>query len=258
MLTYPNIKPYIIKIGPLEVRWYGLMYIIGFISSYLLFKYQVKKRGLDIPQEHIEGLYFYMVLGIILGSRIGYAVFYNFGAFMDNPVEIFYIWRGGMSFHGGLFGCALGGYLYTIIKKQDYRLFTDLVVVSVPIGLFAGRIGNFINGELIGRPSTLPWAMDFGDGIGRHPSQIYEATLEGALLFVIMWILKDKVKSRGAMLPIFLMLYGIIRFAVEFTREPDIQLGFVLGPLSMGQVLSAAMFAVGAVLFYTWPIKIEK
>lgn len=252
MIPFPDIKPYIIKMGPLEVRWYGLMYILGFVSSYLLFRHQARKKKLDIPPEIIEGLYFYMVLGLMVGARLGYVVFYNLGEYINNPFEILAVWRGGMSFHGGLIGVAVGGVLYTIRKGQDLRLFADLLIVTSPIGIFLGRIGNFINAELYGRPTGLPWAMDFGDGIGRHPSQLYEAGLEGVVLFAVLWWLKDRVKRKGMMLPAFLMLYGLFRFMVEFVREPDLHLGFVLGPLSMGQVLSAAMFAVGAAFLFIW------
>ena len=251
MLQFPDIKPYIIKIGPFQVRWYGLMYLIGFVSSYYLVKRQVAKRGLGISGEDIESLYFFLIVGLIVGARLGYVIFYNPSFYLRNPLDIFAVWHGGMSFHGGLIGVVLGGILFSKRKRIRIFLFGDLLVATAPIGLFCGRLGNFINGELYGRPSDVPWAMIFPDGgnIPRHPSQLYEAFLEGPVLFLILWIMKDRLKHEGMVVSLFLILYGIFRFIAEFFREPDPQLGLLIGSLSMGQILSGTMIIIGVVLF---------
>jgi phosphatidylglycerol:prolipoprotein diacylglycerol transferase len=250
MLQFPDIKPYIIKIGPFQVRWYGLMYLIGFVSSYYLVKRQIAKRGLGISREDLESLYFYLIVGLIVGARLGYVIFYNPSFYLRNPLDIFAVWHGGMSFHGGFIGVVLGGILFSKRKRIRIFLFGDLLVATAPIGLFCGRLGNFINGELYGRPSDAPWAMIFPDGgnIPRHPSQLYEAFLEGPVLFAILWIMKDRVKHEGMVVSLFLVLYGVFRFIVEFFREPDPQLGLLVGPFSMGQMLSGAMIIVGSAL----------
>ena len=252
MLQYPNIKPYIVKIGPFEIRWYGLMYLIGFFISYLLFKYQIKKKNLNIATNIIDNLYFYLIIGLIIGARVGYIVFYNLEEYIKRPLEIFAIWHGGMSFHGGLIGTILAGIYFTKKFKIDFWLFSDLLIPTVPIGLGLGRIGNFINGELYGRVSTLPWAMIFpsGGSMPRHPSQLYEAFFEGLVLFCILWYLKDKIKIKGRLTALFLIFYGIFRFFIEFFREPDPQLGFVLYFLTMGQILCLCMIITGIIIWF--------
>jgi phosphatidylglycerol:prolipoprotein diacylglycerol transferase len=251
MMPYPHIRPYIFKIGPFEIRWYGLMYIFGFISSYLLFRYQVNKRKLNITKEETESLYFHMILGLIVGARLGYVVFYNLGEYIKNPLDVFAVWHGGMSFHGGAIGVLIAGIIFILRRKKDFYLVSDLVAATAPAGLFFGRMGNFINGELYGRPSDAPWAMIFPEGgpLPRHPSQLYEAGLEGVLLFIILWTVKGRIKTNGMLLSLFLVLYGIFRFIAEFFREPDTQLGFIWGSFTMGQSLSAGMIAAGVVLF---------
>ncbi len=251
-LKFPDIRPYIIKIGPLEVRWYGLMYLIGFVSSYLLVRYQVRRRGLPVQKKTVDDIYFYLILGLIAGARLGYIVFYNLKQYIKEPLEVFAIWHGGMSFHGGLIGAILAGIWLTRRYKLDFWLFSDLIVVTAPIGLGLGRIGNFINGELYGRPTSLPWGMVFpaGGPVPRHPSQLYEAFFEGPVLFLILWYLKDRSRFRGQMTALFLILYGVFRFFIEFFREPDPQLGFVLGPLTMGQILCTGMIVVGALIWW--------
>ncbi len=251
MIPYPDIKPYIVKIGPLEIRWYGLMYLLGFLGSYLLVQYQVKKKKLPIDKQLIEDLYFYLILGLIVGARLGYVVFYNLSEYLKNPLEIFALWHGGMSFHGGLIGSALAGYIFYKKRKVDFWLFSDLIIVTAPIGLGLGRIGNFINGELFGRLSTVPWAMVFPEGgpLPRHPSQLYEAFGEGVVLFIILWFLKDRIRTRGVLTACFLILYGIIRFFLEFFRQPDPQLGFIVSFLTMGQILCLAMIVAGVILY---------
>ncbi len=251
MIPYPDIKPYIVKIGPVQVRWYGLMYLLGFISSYLLVRFQIKKKGLSIKKQTIDDLYFYLIVGLIIGARLGYVVFYNLPEYLKNPLEIFALWHGGMSFHGGLIGTILAGYIFSRKRRVDFWLFSDLIIATAPVGLGLGRIGNFINGELFGRVSTVPWAMVFPEGgpLPRHPSQLYEAAGEGLVLFVILWFLKDRVRKTGHLTASFLILYGAIRFFLEFFRQPDPQLGFVLSFLTMGQILCACMIVAGLILF---------
>lgn len=251
MLPYPNISPEIIKIGPLSIRWYGLMYLIGFISSYLIVKREVKRRGLRVEKDFLENLYFYLILGLLIGARLGYVLFYNLSYYIQNPLEVFALWQGGMSFHGGLIGVIVSAFVFSKLKKIDFFTLTDMLVVSAPVGLGLGRIGNFINGELYGRVTNVPWAMIFPEGgpLPRHPSQLYEAALEGILLFLILWFLKDKFSRSGILSSLFLILYGSFRFFAEFFREPDPQIGYILGFFTMGQILCSIMVIVGLVLF---------
>lgn len=251
MLPYPNISPEIIKIGPLSIRWYGLMYLIGFISSYLIVKREVKRRGLRVEKDFLENLYFYLILGLLIGARLGYVLFYNLSYYIQNPLEVFALWQGGMSFHGGLIGVIVSAFVFSKLKKIDFFTLTDMLVVSAPVGLGLGRIGNFINGELYGRVTNVPWAMIFPEGgpLPRHPSQLYEAALEGILLFLILWFLKDKFSRSGILSSLFLILYGSFRFFAEFFREPDPQIGYILGFFTMGQILCSIMVISGLVLF---------
>ncbi len=252
MFPYPNISPEIVKIGPLSIRWYGLMYLIGFISSYLIVKREIKRKGLRVERDFLENLYFYLILGLLIGARLGYVVFYNLSYYLENPFEIFAIWHGGMSFHGGLLGVIVSAWIFSKIKKFDFFTLTDMLVISAPIGLGLGRIGNFINGELYGKVTDVPWAMVFPQGgpFPRHPSQLYEAAFEGVLLFTILWFLKDKFSSSGIISSIFLILYGLFRFFIEFFREPDPQIGYILGIVTMGQVLCSIMIIIGLTLMF--------
>lgn len=246
-----NLDPVLIQWGPLRIGWYGLMYILGFLASYLLVRYQIQRRDFGFSREEVEDLFVYLVLGLILGSRLGYVLFYDLALYLAKPWEIVAIWHGGMSFHGGLIGLVLAGILYARRKKKSFWKMADLFVVTAPIGLGLGRIGNFINGELYGRVTTVPWGVVFprGGPLPRHPSQLYECFLEGLILFVVLWVLKDRKLPTGGLLAVFLVGYGVFRFAVEFVREPDAQLGFVLGSLTMGQVLSSFMVAAGVALY---------
>ena len=251
MIAYPHINPTIIRVGPFAVRWYGVMYILGFVASYLLFQYQVRKKKIKgLTPEIVENLYFWLILALVIGARLGYVLFYNLGYYLQNPLRIFAVWQGGMSFHGGLAGLVIAGVLFCRKYKVDFWTLADLFAPTAPPGLGFGRLGNFINGELFGRPSNLPWAMVFPQGgdVPRHPSQLYEFSLEGVALFIILWILKDRVKTRGLLFAIFLILYGVFRFSLEFLRQPDPQLGFIIGPFTMGQILSSAMVVAGAAL----------
>jgi phosphatidylglycerol:prolipoprotein diacylglycerol transferase len=252
MITFPDIKPYIVKIGPLQIRWYGLMYILGFISSYLLVNYQVRKRRLEIDRKVIDDIYFSLIIGLLVGARLGYIIFYNLAEYLRDPLEIIAVWHGGMSFHGGMIGSLIAGIYITRKKGIDFWLFSDLVIVTAPIGIGLGRLGNFINAELYGRITNVPWGMIFpgGGDIPRHPSQLYEAFFEGVVLFVILWLLKDRVKKDGQLTGLFLIFYGVIRFIVEFFRQPDPQLGFVFLFFTMGQVLSFLMILGGILLMF--------
>lgn len=245
-----DLNPILVKLGPIRISWYGMMYFLGFIFSYLLVRYQVKKKDFGISLGEVEDLYFYLILGLVVGARLGYVLFYDLPAYRSHPLEIFAVWHGGMSFHGGLIGVLMAILYFCRKKKKSFWKLSDLLVVTAPIGLGLGRIGNFINGELYGRVTQVPWGMIFprGGPLPRHPSQLYESVLEGGLLFLILWRVKDRKHADGYLSALFLLLYGVFRFGIEFFREPDVQLGFVLGPFSMGQVLCAVMIAAGSFL----------
>jgi phosphatidylglycerol:prolipoprotein diacylglycerol transferase len=245
-----NIDPILVELGPIRVSWYGLMYIFGFFASYLLVRYQMKRKNFEISKQEAENLYFYLIIGLMAGARLGYVLFYDLKMYLKEPFEILAIWHGGMSFHGGLMGVLIVGILFCWKNKKSFWKIADLIIVTVPIGLGLGRIGNFINGELYGRVTQIPWGMIFPKGgpLPRHPSQLYESALEGGVLFLILWLIKDKKLPTGGLLALFLCLYGLFRFFVEFFREPDVQLGYVLGPFTMGQVLSAFMVVGGIFL----------
>jgi phosphatidylglycerol:prolipoprotein diacylglycerol transferase len=252
MIPYPSIDPVILRIGPLAVRWYGVMYLIGFTSSYLLVRLQIKKKGLNFGQDFVDSLYSYLILGLLVGARLGYVVFYDFPEYLKNPLEIFALWHGGMSFHGGLIGSIVSGIFFCKKSRVDFWQVSDLVIVTAPIGLAFGRLGNFINGELYGRVTDVPWAMVFPTGgpLPRHPSQLYEFFLEGVVLFTFLWIAKDRGLRSGVVTSLFLMTYGTFRFVVEFFREPDVQLGYILGPFTMGQILSGSMIVAGTLILF--------
>lgn len=252
MIPYPRINPVILKIGPFQVRWYGMMYLLGFLSGYLLLKRVARDRGVEITGRQLEGLLEAVVLGVVLGGRLGYVLFYNLPYYLQHPLEILAFWHGGMSFHGGLLGTTVAGYIYCRKAGMDFWKMADSVVIVVPIGLGLGRLGNFINGELYGRVTSLPWAMVFpGAGpLPRHPSQIYEFLLEGVVLFTILWSLRKRPWPDGSLLALFLVFYGVFRVFVECFRQPDPQLGFVVGHVTMGQVLSSAMVLAGLCILF--------
>jgi phosphatidylglycerol:prolipoprotein diacylglycerol transferase len=258
MIPFPRINPNIIEIGPLKLRWYGLMYVLGFLAAYFLTGRQERARRLGLQGGSLQDLIFYLALGLILGARLGYLLFYQFPSYhyyLEHPLEIIAIWHGGMSFHGGLVGAILAGILFCRRRGLPILEVADTVIVSAPVGIGLGRLGNFINGELFGRPSNLPWATVFPDGGGvpRHPSQLYEASLEGLLLFLILWKLKDRNFRPGILVCVFLGGYGAFRFLVEFVREPDPQLGLLWGFLSMGQVLCLTMILGALILWFFLP-----
>ena len=248
MLTYPEIDPVIFGIGPLKIRWYGLMYVIGFLFAWWLAKRRSRRADSPITSEQVDDLVFYGMLGVILGGRIGYALVYGWDQLTSDPLYLFKITEGGMSFHGGLAGVMTAMWLYG--RKLGHSLWrmTDFVAPIVPLGLGFGRIGNFINGELWGKPTDVPWGFVVNGNV-LHPSQLYEALLEGFLLFAIVWIYSAKPRPYRAVSGIFLMFYGIFRFAIEFVRVPDADPGYIAyGWVTLGQVLSAPMIVLGAVL----------
>ena len=251
MLQYPQFDPILIGIGPVQIRWYGLMYVLGFTASYLLVRRRLERdASLAGFATHFENLNFVLILSLVLGGRLGYVLFYNLPYYLSHPGEILATWMGGMSFHGAAIGTALGGALYCRLKGLDFWRGADLYVVTMPIGLGLGRIGNFINAELYGRVTDVPWAMVFPGGgpLPRHPSQLYECLLEGVLLFTLLWRLKDRRWPSGSMLAAFFGFYGLFRILVEFVREPDPQLGFLPGGVTMGQILSGLMITAGVLI----------
>ncbi len=249
MLSYPHIDPVIFQIGPLAIRWYGMMYLLGFLAAYLLIRHLSRLRNLSLSQDDLGDLLFYCVIGVILGGRLGYVVFYNLSHYLDHPLEIFSVWEGGMSFHGGLLGVILAAILFVHRRKLPLFLTGDILVTAAAPGLGLGRLGNFINAELWGRTTDVPWAMVF-PGAGpqpRHPSQLYEAGLEGLVLSLVLYLLHRLRVPAGVPFFVFFLLYGSFRFFVEFFREPDAHLGFLWGGASMGQLLSLPMIAAGAI-----------
>ncbi|MBK8814603.1 MAG: prolipoprotein diacylglyceryl transferase [Methylococcaceae bacterium] len=253
MLTYPQIDPVLVAIGPLKVHWYGLMYLVGFAGVWILGQYRAKSPWSPIKPEAIEDLVTYGAMGVILGGRLGYIFFYNFSEFLKDPLILFNIWQGGMSFHGGMLGVFVAMWLFG--KKQNCTMLqlTDIIAPLCPIGLGAGRLGNFINSELWGRPTDVPWAMVFPNGgpLARHPSQLYEAFLEGVVLFIILWIYSSKPRPTMGATGLAVFCYGCFRFFIEFFRMPDAHLGYlVLDWVTMGQILSTPMILIGAGMLY--------
>ncbi len=253
MLTYPEIDPVAISLGPLKIHWYGLMYLVGFVGGWWLARLRAKRPGSGWNPEEIGDLVFYIALGVVLGGRLGYVLFYNFSAFLQDPVMLLKIWQGGMSFHGGLIGVLIAFYLYGRKTNRTFFNVADLIAPVVPVGLGAGRLGNFINGELWGRVTDVPWGMVFpGAGpLPRHPSQLYQFALEGPLFFILIWLYSKKPRPTMAVSGFFLTYYGIYRFLIEFVRQPDEHMGFVaLNWMTQGQVLSLPMIAFG--LLFLW------
>jgi phosphatidylglycerol:prolipoprotein diacylglycerol transferase len=250
MFVYPEFDPVALKVGPLAVRWYGITYLVGFAAAWYLAKRRAARPGAPVSAVQVDDLIFYSALGVILGGRIGYMLFYGFDQIVANPLNLFRIWEGGMSFHGGLLGVIVAMWLYGRRLKRGFFEIADFAAPLVPIGLGAGRVGNFINGELWGAPTTVPWAV-IVNGEARHPSQLYEACLEGLALFVIVWLFSAKPRPAMSVSAVFLIGYGVFRFAVEFVRLPDEHLGYLaFGWLTMGQLLTLPMLVLG--LFLLW------
>ncbi len=250
MFLYPEFDPVAVHIGPLAVRWYGITYLVGFAAAWYLGKRRAARPGAPVAPLQVDDLIFYAALGIILGGRIGYLLFYGFDQIVANPLNLFRIWEGGMSFHGGLLGVLAAMALYARKLGKGFFEVTDFVAPLVPIGLGAGRIGNFINGELWGAPTTVPWAF-IVEGEARHPSQLYEACLEGLALFLILWLFSAKPRPTMAVSAVFLIGYGVFRSAVEFVRLPDAHIGYLAdGWVTMGQVLTLPLLLFGCFLLW--------
>ena len=251
MLVYPQFDPVAFRVGPLAVRWYGLMYLAGFILFIVLGRRRARQNMLTgWRATDVDDMLFFGVFGVILGGRLGYVLFYKPLYYLAHPLEIFEVWHGGMSFHGGFIGVLLALWFFARQRGRRWLDVTDFVAPLIPLGLGAGRLGNFINGELVGRPTDLPWGMVFPqiDQIPRHPSQLYEFALEGVALFVVLWLFAARRRPIGAVSGLFLLGYGVFRFIGEFAREPDSFLGFLALGLTMGQWLSLPMIAAGIVM----------
>ncbi len=257
MLVHPQFNPVALSLGPVQIHWYGLTYLVAFA----LFLWLAVRRA-RLPwyaeagwsRREVEDLLFWGVIGVVLGGRIGYALFYKFDHYLAHPLEILAVWKGGMSFHGGMLGVIIAMVVYARRRGRPWLQVTDLVAPCVPTGLASGRIGNFINGELWGRAAdpSLPWAMVFpqaGDGVARHPSQLYQFALEGLLLFVLLWLYARKPRATGQVSGAFLFGYGVFRFIAEYFREPDAHLGLLALGMSMGQWLCVPMVLAGAALW---------
>ena len=264
MLTYPNIDPIAISVGPvfgfgpLRVHWYGIMYLIGFIAAWWLARYRARRPQSTWTALDIDDLIFYCSIGVIAGGRLGWCIFYGRDVMAESWLNVFHIWDGGMSFHGGLTGVLIAAMVFARVKGKRIPDVFDFVAPLPGVGLMAGRIGNFINGELWGKPTDLPWGFGVlnADGavVSRHPSQLYEAGLEGFVLFVVLWLFTSKPRPRLAPTGLFLILYGCGRFAVEWVRLPDANIGYLVGSwLTMGMLLTTPMIVIGAaVMFYAY------
>jgi phosphatidylglycerol:prolipoprotein diacylglycerol transferase len=266
MIAYPEIDPVVVALGPLKVHWYGLMYLIAFGSAWWLGKRRAQVAGAPLKASDVDDLIFYGAMGVVLGGRFGSVLFYNFDSFLDNPLYLFKIWEGGMSFHGGFIGVLVTMEWYRRKLNCSFFQLTDFIAPLVPLGIAAGRFGNFINAELWGAPANVPWAMklsceqfpadrfiDFAGPLcysARHPSQLYEMLLEGFLLFAVLWIISSKPRPVMTVSGYFLMLYGIARTSVEFIRLPDAHIGYLMQTdwLTKGIVLSVPMIVVGLII----------
>ncbi|EIK46870.1 prolipoprotein diacylglyceryl transferase [Cellvibrio sp. BR] len=259
MLQYPDIDPVAFSLGSFKVHWYGIMYLFAFVSAWLVAMHRAKQPGALINKAQVENLITYGAFGVILGGRFGYVVFYNFDYWLTDPLWLFRVWEGGMSFHGGLLGVIVAMMIYAKRIDRSFIGLMDFVAPMVPLGLGFGRLGNFIGQELWGRVTDVPWAIVFPkamdpEGVGRHPSQLYQACLEGLLLFIIVFWFSAKPRPRGAISGIFLIAYGTFRFATEFVREPDKGVALV-GWMTRGQLLCLPMFAVGlGLLIYAYVV----
>lgn len=259
---FQSLDPVAFTLGPVTVRWYGIAYILGFVCAALVIWRLAKRWRVRVNEDALLTIMVCAIIGIIVGGRLGYVLFYGNGVYLQNPLEIFALNHGGMSFHGGLIGALLSGIVAAKFTGIPYLTLADLGCVAAPLGLFFGRLANFVNGELWGAPTDLPWGVVFGGVAGnfpRHPSQLYEAVLEGIVIFCVLFALSRKLppRPRGTFLGIFLIMYGAFRFLVEFVREPDVQLGYLWGGwLTMGQLLSVPLIIVGVcVLIYAVRMK---
>jgi phosphatidylglycerol:prolipoprotein diacylglycerol transferase len=247
-----NFDPVAFQIMSFEIRWYSLAYILGIIIGWILCK-KIFIKNFSINQK-FDDYITYIIVGIIIGGRLGYVLFYNFGYYINNIVDIFKIWQGGMSFHGGLLGIIVASIFFAKKNNQDLFIYTDLVSLVAPIGIFFGRLANFINSELYGKVTEVPWAVTFVqvDNLSRHPSQIYEAIFEGMILFLLLLHFRNKnfLTKPGLISGLFLIFYSVFRFCIEFFRVPDQQIGYLIFNLSMGQIISLVFIMIGIIVFY--------
>ncbi|MEG1197265.1 MAG: prolipoprotein diacylglyceryl transferase [Raoultibacter sp.] len=262
---YQHLDPIAFSLGPFSVHWYGIAYVLGFICAGFVIYHVAKRWEIEVDFDALLTVMLCAIVGVIVGGRLGYVLFYGDGQYLANPLEIFMTAKGGMSFHGGLIGALVAGIVAAKIIHMPYFTLADLGCIGAPIGLFFGRCANFVNGELWGAPTDAPWGVVFGGAAGampRHPSQLYEALLEGVIIFLVLYALSRKLppRPRGTFLGLFLALYGIFRFAVEFVREPDAQLGYLWGGwLTMGQLLSLPLVVVGlCVVVYAIKMKLPQ
>lgn len=257
MLTYPNINPIAFHIFSWPVYWYGLMYLVGFFGGWAVLRLRLYYSPRNITPDQLSDIIFYAAIGVVVGGRLGYMLFYNWQVLFTNPLLILETWKGGMAFHGGLIGVLIALWLCGKKIKKSFLTLTDFIAPAIPIGLCAGRIGNFINDELWGRVTTVPWGIVFPNGgpLPRHPSQLYEALLEGVVLFIVIWLYSGKPRPLGAVSGLFALLYGIFRCLVEFYRMPDEHIGYLaFGWLTEGQLLSIPLILVGIALL-VWAYK---
>ncbi len=260
MLVHPAFNPVAFT---LEIRWYGLMYLLGFLAFLILGKLRAKTAKTGITVAQVDDLLIYGLLGVILGGRVGYVLFYDYASLLVDPMQVFRIWEGGMSFHGGLLGVLAALYVYSRRHGVSFLRLLDFSAPLVPIGLAAGRLGNFINGELWGRATDVPWGMIFShplaDDLPRHPSQLYQMATEGIVLFIIMWLFSAKPRPTGMVAGLFAILYSLARFITEFFREPDAHLGFIIWDwMTQGQLLSVPLFIIGISLVYHAQFRIRE
>jgi phosphatidylglycerol---prolipoprotein diacylglyceryl transferase len=254
VLPNPDFDPVLIRLGPIALRWYGLMYVLALTVAFFMIKARAAARNVTLAIEDLHDLILYAALGVILGGRLGYVFFYNLSYYFEHPAKILAVWEGGMSFHGGLLGVLVAAGAFCWRKGYAFYSIADLAAPTVPIGLGLGRIGNFINGELYGRVTDMPWCMVFertgGGPYCRHPSQLYEALLEGLLLFWMLWALERRPLQPGTLFWALIAGYGACRSFVELYREPDMHLGLLAGGLSMGQLLSLPMLVLGLIMLW--------
>lgn len=251
--TFPNLDPVIFEIGPFAVRWYGMAYVFGFVGAAYVFYVVAKRWRVQMSPDDVLNLLLASMVGVVAGGRLFYVLFYGAGRYLDNPMDVFAIWDGGMAWHGGFVGIVVAGLIYARLKGIPFVMLADLAAVGAPIGFFFGRIANFVNMELWGRETDLPWGVVFGGSAGtvpRHPSQLYEALLEGLVMFAVLLWLARKQRPPGLLFGLFMLMYGAFRFLIEFAREPDAQIGFLWSWVTMGQLLSLPLIVAGG--WFVW------
>ncbi|MBI2657207.1 prolipoprotein diacylglyceryl transferase [Candidatus Woesearchaeota archaeon] len=255
-MFFHNINPVLLELGPFQIRYYGLFYALGFVIAYFLIYHLAKKKQLSLTKDDVSGFLIYEVIGVVIGARLVYILFYNFAFYIQDPLEIVALWHGGLSFHGGFIGAILAMYLFSRKKKIEFYDLADIAVLPVALGLALGRIGNFINAELYGRVTNAPWCIDYSKSQFaqvpsgcRHPSQVY-ASIKNLIIFAALWSIKGKKLPKGFMFWSFVALYGLFRTIIEFFRAPDEQIGFIFNYFTMGQLLSFPLFLIGAYMLF--------